>query len=359
MQEFPIFNTKQLSDDNIYDLNDVAGRRQYFAAKLGTKIEDIKSYLDTNSFVGFMLAKKSAGKGTYAKLFEEIVGPERIAHVSVGDIVRDIHATLHNADIKSEVMEYMKKYYRSFMPLEDALKAFIEKSQDKLIPTEFILTLVKMHIEKIGKKAVFIDGLPRSMDQISYSLYFRDLINFRDDPDFFVLIDIPESVIDARMKGRVVCPLCKNSRNIAVLPTKFVKYDNDTEVFYLCCDNSNCSGFGNERMITKEGDDKGIEFIRDRLTMDGQLIEKVSELVGVPKILLRNSVPVTVKNDYVEDYEITPGYRYTLEKDGTVTTHEELWVVKDDRGVDSHSLLAPAVVVGFISQLHDILFPKS
>lgn len=353
--EFPIYNTKILSDGNVYDLNDPIERHKYFKAKLGSKIEELKDYLDKNTFVGFLLAKKSAGKGTYAKLFADIVGSERIAHISVGDIVREVHAAIGDKNYQEELKEYLKHNYRGFISLDEALEAFINKTQEKLIPTEFILALVKREIEKIGKKALFLDGLPRSLDQISYSLFFRDLINYRDDPDFFVLIDVPESIIDERMKYRRVCPICKTSRNLRLLPTNTIKYNTGRREFELICDNPECSGCNEEVLVLKEGDDKGIELIQSRLEMDGELINKALELQGIPKILVRNAIPIGLIHDYAEDYEITPSFSYSIDATSKVEVHTSDWEVPDDSGVQCGSLMAPAVVISLVDQIYNLL----
>ena len=60
----------------------------------------------------------------------------------------------------------------------------------------------------------------------------------------------------------------------------------------------------------------------------------------------------SIKDGIVDDYEITPKYVFNHdEKTGKVTISEEPWIVKDDEGFDSYSLLAPPVVVGLIKQL--------
>lgn len=355
MLNFPIFNAKKLSDGKTYDLNDPAERRQYFTIKLGDKIEELKEFLDSNTFVGFLVAKKSAGKGTYSKLFQEIIGSERVALLSVGDVVRRVHGEItKDSSKKKELEDFMAKNYRGLLSLEDSMEAFVGRSQDKLIPTEFILTLVKREIQNIGRKAIFIDGFPRDFDQISYSLYFRDLVNFREDPDFFVLIDVPESVIDARMRGRVVCPICKTSRHLTLLPTKFVQYDKDSEEFYLVCDNNECTGFNKERLVGKEGDSAGIESIRGRLDKDAKLMELALQLHGVPRVLLRNSVPSKDASKYYDSYELTPEYSYKVGTDGSVEVMESSWEV-DANGESSHSLLAAPVVLSMIDQIHSIL----
>ena len=235
------------------------------------------------------------------------------------------------------------------MPLEEIMKALETRSTKVLLPSELILALAKREIAKLGRKAIFIDGFPRDLDQISYSLFFRDLIDYREDPDVFILIDVPTSVIDQRVKCRVICPLCQTSRSLKLLPTKNIEYDAKENKFYLICDNSNCQG---SRMTTKEGDELGIEPIRERLNKDEVLIKQTMSLQGIPKVLLRNSIPVAQIKDFVDDYEITPEYSYIFdEKENKVKTIEKPWEVLDDEGVACNSLMPPPVVVSLIKQL--------
>lgn len=359
--DFPLFNTKALGTGKVYDLNDPVDRRRYFEDKLGSKLDDIKEFLDNNTFVGFMLAKKSAGKGTYSKMFAEIVGEDRVAHISVGDIVRQTHKLVESDPVeKDKLVEYLRSSYRGFISVDECVDALVGRSQEKLIPTEFILALVKKEVDKVGRKAIFIDGFPRTLDQISYSLYFRSLINLRDDPDFFVLIDIPETIIDERMKYRVVCPVCNTSRNLKLLPTKFVEYDKSTKKFYLLCDNKACPEYLKVRLVAKEGDDKGIGPIKDRLELDKKLMEMATKLQGVPKILVRNAIPTEFVSEYTEPYEITPEYVYKYKNaDGKVVVEQKPWVVKDDAGKDCNSLLAPPALLSMMSQMHSILIGDS
>ena len=354
--EFPVFKSKRPNTKEFYDLNDPIGRHEYFNDKAGREIERLKEYFENNTFLAFLLAKKAAGKGTYSKMLTEIFGSERMAHLSVGDLVRDVHKTLEDPKALEELREYLQQDYRGFISVDEALDALMGRNQSTLIPTEFILSLVKREMKKLGNKAIFLDGFPRNLDQISYSLYFREIMNIRGDKDFFVLIQVPEKVIDARMKSRVVCPICNTSRNTKLLPTKFVSYNHDSKQFMLMCDNQGCSGYGKEVMIRKEGDELGIEVIRDRIEADGELMEKASTLYGIPQIKVRNAIPVSVAKEMVDEYELTPGYEYELdETTGQVKTIEKPWVVQDDAGVESHSLLAAAAVLSFLVQLHDLL----
>lgn len=350
--EFPVIGTKVKGLLKKFDLSDRADRLAYFEAKVGSEIEFVKKYLQDRAFMAFMLGKKNSGKGTYSGLMKEIFGSETIATVGVGDLVREVHV---NWDEYSKTTEYedLKRMYRGYISFDEAVERLHGRSTTSLLPTEFILALLKARITKIGKKAILVDGLPRDMDQVSYSLYFRDLANYRDDADMFVMIDIPMSVIDERIKYRVICPNCNNSRSLKLLVTKDIGYEVDKKQFYLLCDNPECK---NVRMKSKEGDDLGIEPIKDRLLKDEEILKKVFELHGIPKVLLRNHVGVNEAREQFDDYELTPEYVLNWnESDKKVEVTEKPWTVKDDNGVESYSLMAPAVIVAFIKQLAEVL----
>jgi len=350
LTDFPVIKTKTPGVDKKFDLNDPKDRKEYFETKVGPEIKKLKEYFESKTFIAYLLGKKNSGKGTYTKLMAEIFGADKIAHISVGDLVRATHKIMDDPEQKKEVIEYLKKNYRGYISIDDAIDALLGKNQKVLLPTEFILTLVKREIDKMGRKTVFLDGFPRDLDQIQYSLYFRELINYREDPDVFVAINIPLSVIDERMRNRVVCPKCQAPRNLTTFPTKEVGYDKEAKTFYLICDNPEC---GDARMTGKDGDNAGIESVRERLDLDDKLIKKVMSIHGVPKILLRNGIPIdSVEKEIVDEYEITPKYVFKYDDStGKTTIGEEPWIVKDDEGDDSFSLLAPPVVVGLIKQL--------
>lgn len=365
---FPIFKTKIDGVDQKFHLEDPVQRRKYFDLKAGAEIEKLRGWLRENTFVGFLLGPKNSGKGTYSKLFMEAVGEERVAHLSVGDVVRSVHRDLSNKKRRKELEEFLKRRYRGFVALDKIWDVMEGRDTKTLLPTEIILALVEREVDRIGRKAVFIDGFPRNLDQVSYSLYFRALIGYRDDPDFLVFIDVPEAVIDERMKYRVVCPICQSPRNTKLLRTKEAGYDKDKKQFYLLCDNPSCDGFGKSRMVSKEGDELGIEAIRERVEVDGKVMKMLLGLQGVPKVYLRNSVPVDAAEEYIDDYEITPSYRYELEagkvnpaldpifaSKGGVKVIEEPWTVKDEDGKPSYSLLPAPVALALIKQTAQVL----
>ena len=353
-KNFPLelAKTKISGLEKKFNLSVPAERKKYFTQKTGKEIKKLREYLKDNTFIAYWLGKKNSGKGTYSKLMMEIFGEDKIGHISVGDVVRSVHKDMDDKSKRQELTSYLAKNYRGYISVDEAIKALLARDTKTLLPTEFILTLVKREIDKMPKKTLFIDGFPRELDQVSYSLYFRDLINYRQDPDIFVAIDIPEAVIDERMKYRVVCPKCQTPRNLKLLATQKVGYDKDKREFYLICDDPACQG---ARMSAKEGDSLGIESIRTRIELDDKLIAKVFSLYGIPKILLRNSIPVGEAKKLVDDYEITPEYVYELEKNDKVKIIEKPWTIKDDQGRNSYSLLSPPVVVSLIKQLANIL----
>jgi adenylate kinase family enzyme len=350
--EFPIVGTKIKGLNTAFDLTDLQARKKYFEAKVGPEIKKIREYLKTETFMAFFVGKKNSGKGTYSGMMTEIFGQDKVALVGVGDLVREVHANWDKF-VKTEEYEKLKKSYRGFISFEEAVERLHGRSTSSLLPSEFILALLKVKLEKYRGKAVFLDGLPRDMDQISYSLFFRDLANAREDPDMFILIDIPMAVIDERIKYRVICPKCKTSRSLKLLVTKDITYDKKNKKFFLHCDNPACE---KEIMLPKEGDDLGIGPIKDRLVKDEEILKSVFGLHGMPKILLRNHVAVKDADKNFDSYELTPEFVLSWnDKKGIVEVGEKPWTIKDDNGKEAYSLMAPAVVVALIKQLADVL----
>lgn len=349
--QFPLFKTKLEGETRKFNLTDPKEQREYFQLKAGSEIEKLRKFIQKNTFIAYFLGKKNSGKGTYSKMFAEIVGSDRIDHFSIGDMVREIDEELKDDKRKKELYSFLEKNYRGWLPLPEIISALEKRNTKVLLPTELVLSLVKREVLKREKKTLFIDGFPRDLDQIAFAIFFRDLIGYRDDSDIFILIDVPTSVIDERIKWRRVCPQCQTSRNLKLLPTSRVGYEESSGEFYLICDSPSCSG-KEIKMLSKEGDELGIEPIKARLEKDAKLIEQAFSLYGIPKVLLRNSVPVKDAKEFVDDYEITPEYYYEWDnEEKKVVVKERPWVVLDDEGVESVSLLAQPVVVSLIKQI--------
>lgn len=350
--DFLIFKTKVEGASEKFDLNSPEGRAKYFQAKAGPEIEELKKYLEKNTFLAFLMGKKNSGKGTYSKLFIEAVGKDKVGHISVGDVVRDVHRAIETGEGKKELMASLEKNYRGFHSLEQVEDIILGRDTKSLVSSELIVALLEYEISKRPRQAVFIDGFPRTLDQVSYSLVLKQVLGYREDPDFLVFISVPETVIDARIKARVICPICKTPRSLKLAPTAYIGRDEKTGGFYLMCDNPSCN---KARMVSKEGDELGIEPIRDRLELDDKIFRQLLTLKGLPQIKLRNSIPRDVAWDYVEPYEVTPMYSYKKGVDEKIEIIEEPWVVPDDDGVKSVSLLPAPVALGFIKQTAEVL----
>ncbi len=338
-----------------FNLSSPKERKEYFQLKAGKEIKKLKDYFKKgNSFIVYLLGKKNSGKGTYSKLFAEAVGPDKVEHFSIGDMIRVVDEELKDKKRRKEFVAFLEKSYRGSLSVKEIIKLLEQRSTaTPLLPTELILLLTKREVSKKKKKTLFIDGFPRGLDQMNFTLFFRDLIDHREDEDLFVLIDVPDKVIDERIKYRRVCPSCQTSRNIKLLPTSKVEYNLKKKEFYLVCDNPDCSG---RKMLPKEGDQRGIGPIKQRLKKDEELIRQAYSLYGIPKVLLRNSIPASVAKQYVDDYEITPEYYYVWdEKKKKVVTKEKPWIVVDNEGHPSYSLLAAPVALAMIKQIAKVL----
>lgn len=352
--KFPIFKTKTKGLARRFNLADSKDRQIYFEKKAGKEIKKLRNYIKNNTFICYFLGKKNSGKGTYAKMFAEIVDPQRISHFSIGDMVREVHRIfLEDGEKKKELMKFLETNYRGYISLYAAIEKLLSRGIKTLLPTEFILALVKWKISTLGRKVLFIDGFPRDLDQIAFSLFYRDLVGHRDDLDIFVLIDVPMAVIDMRMRYRVVCPKCQTPRNFKLLRTEKIGYDEKKGEFCLICDNPDCQG---ARMVQKEGDKAGIIAIEKRLKMYEKLIKKAFSLYGIPKVLLRNSIPVQDAKKYVDEYEVTPEYVFKyIKKTKKVKVIEKPLKFRDEKGLLSYSLLPEPIVVSLIKQLIKVL----
>ena len=352
LEDLNLARTKIAGLKKRFDLNDPVSRKAYFTAKVGKEIKILQKYLKSGErFVAFLIGKKNSGKGTYSKLFMEAVGTN-VAHISIGDIIRDVHKSIETAKGKKELVDFLKKNYRGFHDTDETIAAILGRSQSALITSELVLALITLEISKRSNQSIFIDGFPRAFDQIPYSLFLKEIIGYHGVPDMFVFIDVPTNVIDERIKSRVICPVCKTPRGLKLLTTKEVGFDKLKKEFYLKCDNPTCKG---QRMVPKEGDELGIGPIKERLEIDDKISQQLRKTHGVDKVFVRNSIPVKFASRVVDQYEITPEYRYVLEKSGKVKTLEVPWTVKDDSGVPSYSLLPSAVVISLIKQMANIL----
>lgn len=315
---FPVVATKTSGVSKTFDLSTPSSRKPYFEAKVGKEIKKLRQYLQKNHVLINMIGKKNSGKGTYTKMFLEAVGLPA-TQLSVGDIVRE---------------------------------ANVARVTDKLLPTDKILELVRKEAQKSQFPIVFLDGFPRNIEQIEYATQIRKVLGLPKGRDLFVLIDIPEAVMDERMKNRVVCPTCHTPRHPKLLLTKFLDRDPKTKDFFLRCDRTGCD---ESRMVPKEGDELGIEAIRGRLNQDQAVMDEILRIKNLERIMLSASLPVDLSHQ-VDDYEIHLIYDLVWEeKTKKVLPRPRKWVFTDDLGKSSYTLFPPAVTTYMIREMVSVL----
>ena len=110
--DFPIFKTK--TGEKTFDLTDAKDRQAYFEYKAGAEIKKLQDYLKDKTFIVYLLGKKSSGKGTYAKMFKEVIDSQKIEHLSIGDMIRGFDEALKNPAKKQELV-WTQKFLEIFL----------------------------------------------------------------------------------------------------------------------------------------------------------------------------------------------------------------------------------------------------
>ncbi len=131
-----------------------------------------------------LLGAPGAGKGTQAKYLVKELG---IPAISTGNMLRE--AMANGTELGNQVRQIM--------------------DSGMLVPDDVILTLVSNRIAREDCKDGFIlDGVPRTLTQ-AVALEKAGI-----PIDHAVSIEIEDSVIEARMAGRRVCPKCGASYHV-------------------------------------------------------------------------------------------------------------------------------------------------
>lgn len=129
------------------------------------------------------IAPPAAGKGTISSYLVDNLG---YTQLSTGDILRKVAET--NEEIKSLM------------------------AAGKFISDEIMFDLIKEEIEKVKGKPFILDGIPRNVNQAEFLTNL--LKNMNVDNYVVINIDVPESILEKRVTGRLVCPKCGASYNI-------------------------------------------------------------------------------------------------------------------------------------------------
>jgi adenylate kinase len=151
-----------------------------------------------------LMGAPGAGKGTQARLIQERL---RLPQISTGDILRAFAET--SAARAEEV--------RSI------------QASGKLISDDLVMHVVRERTARDDCQAGYVlDGFPRTRAQASM---LEDLAVEQGKGIVAITIEVPVEVLEERMTGRRVCPLCGELYNIYFRPPKSDETcDNDTGV---------------------------------------------------------------------------------------------------------------------------------
>ena len=164
------------------------------------------------------------------------------------------------------------------MSLDDALGALSGRSTSSLLPTEVILALVeKENIKKRAQGDIHQWFSEKSGPSVLFHLFQGDH-GISQRPGLLRFHRSAGTDHGREDEIWVICPVCKTPRNLKLLRTKDVEYESKENKFYLICDNPSC---GHQRMVPKEGDELGIEAIRDRIEVDGKVMRTLLDLQGI------------------------------------------------------------------------------
>ncbi|MCF0104419.1 MAG: adenylate kinase [Eggerthellaceae bacterium] len=129
-----------------------------------------------------LLGGPGSGKGTQAA---NIVEDYKLAHISTGDMLRE--AVAAGTELGKKAQEYM--------------------SAGKLVPDEFIVSLVEERLHKPDCEAGFmLDGFPRTSEQAEALNIVLDKVG--KEIDFVVFIDVEDDEIVRRICSRRTCSDC-------------------------------------------------------------------------------------------------------------------------------------------------------
>ena len=202
-----------------------------------------------------LLGAPGAGKGTQADL---LVKKLSIPAISTGNMLREA--------------------VKLGTPLGEQVRHIMDSGM--LVPDETVLDLVRRRIAREDCKNGFIlDGVPRTLSQAEALDAVGIVI------DYVVSIEIDDSVIEARMTGRRVCPNCGSSYHVV---------NNRPKTEGIC---DNC---GSELVIRK---DDAPDTVRDRLSVYHSRTELLKEFYakqGKLRIVQGNQSMADTNRDILE-----------------------------------------------------------
>jgi len=140
-----------------------------------------------------LMGAPGAGKGTQARLLQERL---HLPQISTGDMFRDLA--------------------RTQSPLAEEVRAI--QQAGNLIPDELVIRVVEDRTAQEDCRGGYIlDGFPRTAAQAEM---LEQMAARQHKQLSAILIDLPMELLEKRMTGRRICPVCKEIYNIYGRPPK-------------------------------------------------------------------------------------------------------------------------------------------
>ena len=140
-----------------------------------------------------LMGAPGAGKGTQARLLQE---RQHLPQISTGDMFRELA--------------------ESHTPLAEEVRAI--QQSGRLIPDELVIRVVEGRTAKDDDRNGYIlDGFPRTAAQAEM---LEELAARQNRKLKAILLDVPLELLEKRMTGRRICPICKEIYNIYFKPPK-------------------------------------------------------------------------------------------------------------------------------------------
>lgn len=320
----------------------------FFNKRTPHNLEKLKKHLAEKNFVLFFLAKKVAGKGTYAKILRDITD-EKIVHISVGDLVREAEKMAKTSGGEKKLIKDLRKFYKGSDSLERVISEFVHQAEStNLLPAEAVMALIEKKISEYSDKSIIIDGFPRSKEQVALATQMQKDFEKSGKPSVFVEINCPEEVLLRRNIDRRVCPICQTPKNIKLLLTKEIDYDEKTGEFHLVCERPECQ---RAHYIQKQGDKDGIEKVKANQKKVQEMIDKIKKETPHLHLVVHNSIPLDEAHkhqptDFTEEADLV----WDPQKKEVIRNFRPM-IVKDDEGRDAHSRWPEPVVVDLVDRL--------
>ncbi len=335
--------------------NQKYGTKEFYEERVGEHFAKLREHIDDTGFVLFFLAKKSAGKGTYSKILQNITDG-KIMHLSVGDLVRASEKRALDPEQREEFVNELREFYKGSDDIDDVVDKFIKEASDlsALLPTEMVMALIEKAVKDNQGKALVIDGFPRSLDQVEIAMRMQDDFEKKGLPSAFVELDCPDDVLVQRQLHRVVCPECQTPRNVKVLLTEQIEYDEDSGEYHLICDNKECDNVRMKKKyanVTADDIDK-IKAVQDQVK---ELIHHVREKAAHCHIKVSNHVHVDdAGNHDPDDFTLEASFDWDPESKKVIKNFKP-WIIKDDEGREAYSRWPDPVVAELVKALSEWL----